>query len=387
MRICILGAGYAGLTLARELDRWLGPNTPHEILLVDRSCHHQLITRLHEVAAATIPPDAAQIPFSRALRGSRVHFHQATVTAIDPSTKRVHCDGHEFGFDILVVALGGEAAESGLPGIAENALPLRNCDQAVCLARHVERQVVRARRASDAAIREAHLTAVIIGGGCTGVELAGELHDRLRDLVALHELSESARVLLIESCDQLLPGFPLNAAYRAQEILAQLGVEVRLLSPVAAVRPGQVTLASGERIAAGTIAWAGGTCAPRLLAESGLPTDHHGRACVDAYLRWSERSDLFAIGDVCHILDHDAGAPVSATAQHAIQQARHLAYSLYRLLQGRSIVRYRPAPAPEILSLGRHHAIAVLGSVVLAGREARLLKHLSYRRYEASVRA
>ncbi|HHX40330.1 MAG TPA: NAD(P)/FAD-dependent oxidoreductase [Armatimonadetes bacterium] len=387
MRICILGAGYAGLTLARELDRWLGPNTPHEILLIDRSSHHQLITRLHEVAAAAIPPDAALVPLSRALRGSRVHFHQATVTAIDPVAKRAHCDGREFGFDILVMALGGEAAESDLPGIAENALSLRNCDQAVRLARHIERQVVRARRAPDAAIREAHLTAVIIGGGCTGVELAGELHDRLRDLVALHELSESPRLLLIESRDQLLPGFPLNAAYRAQEILAQLGVEVRVLSPVSAVRPGQVTLASGERIAAGTIAWVGGTRAPRLLAESGLATDHRGRACVDAYLCWSDRSDLFAIGDACHLLDHDAGAPVPATAQHAIQQARHLAYSLYRLLQGRPLVRYQPAPIAEILSLGRHHAIAVLGPVVLAGREARVLKHLSYRRYESSIRA
>ena len=386
MRICILGAGYAGLTLARELDRWLGPNTPHEILLIDRSSHHQLITRLHEVAAAAIPPDAALVPLSRALRGSRVHFHQATVTAIDPVAKRAHCDGREFGFDILVMALGGEAAESDLPGIAENALSLRNCDQAVRLARHIERQVVRARRAPDAAIRSAQLTVVIIGR-LHRVELAGRTpRPPARPGGPARASLKAPRLLLIEVTRPVAARLPSNAAYRAQEILAQLKRRSARALPVSAVRP--VRSRSHQRADRGRGQSRGSRhpC-PRLPSPRAAGHGSPWPSLRGCGLCWSDRSDLFAIGDACHLLDHDAGAPVPATAQHAIQQARHLAYSLYRLLQGRPLVRYQPAPIAEILSLGRHHAIAVLGPVVLAGREARVLKHLSYRRYESSIRA
>lgn len=387
MRICVLGAGYAGLTLARRLDRWLGPATPHEILLVDRSPNHQLIVRMHEVAAATIPPDEALVPIIRILHGSRVGFQQGTATGIDLQGKRVLCDGEPIGFDILVVALGGETADFGIPGVRENALPLRTCDQAVRLGRHVERQVVRAARAGDPALREGHLTVAIGGGGYTGAELAGELLYRLRELTTLHGISEAPRVLLLEARDQLLPGFPSDAARRAQGTLEEMGVEVRLCTPVTGICPGRVMLASGEGIPAGTIVWAGGVRAHPLVARCGLATGLGGRACVDEALRWDGRPDTFAIGDAALVLDRGTGGPVPASAQHAIRQAEHLAYSLYRLLDGRALVPYRPEPTREVISLGRREAVAVLGPVVLEGMEARILKNLSYRRYEASVGA
>ena len=144
MRVVILGAGYGGLVTARRLERWLGPQSPHEIVLVDRWPYHQLIVRLHEVAAASTPPEDAAVPIEHALRGRRIRFQRAHVERLDPDARQVHTDRGALAYDLLVVALGSDTAFHGIPGLRAHALPLKSLPDALRLRRHTERQVVRA---------------------------------------------------------------------------------------------------------------------------------------------------------------------------------------------------------------------------------------------------
>ena len=383
--ILVLGAGYAGLALTRKLDWWLGKRSKHQVILVDRRDQHELVVRLHEVAAASIPPEDATVPITHVLRGRRIRFQRAQVTGFDVAGRFVRTSEGNLPFDLLVVALGGETEYFNLPGVRQYSLPLRTLADALRLRRHTEGQVVRARHDMDPGRRAARLTFVVGGGGFTGTELAGELLDRLAELTALHEIGTPARVVLLEARDHLLPGFPTSAAERAAGILGSRGVEVRLECPVASAGPGFVRLESGEEIATETFVWAGGVRANRLVAESGLPIGKDSRAQVDACLQWAGLEGVFVVGDSSGVIDPGTQRPAAPSAQMAIQQAEHLAHNLYRLLEGRPMMPFRPLPLIEVVSLGRREAIAGAGTISLSGPEARALKALSYWRYQRAL--
>lgn len=387
MRILILGGGYGGLALARGLAWWLKGRRDHAIALVDRNREHQLIVRLHEVAAASIAPDEALVPYERALRDTGVEFHQAEVTAIDAGAGCVRTSDGGLDYGILVAALGSETEYYGLPGVRENSFPIGSWQDAVRLRRHLEHQAVRARHERDAERRQAHLTCVIGGGGYTGIEVAAEVADRLRDLAALHGIPDPWRVLLVEAREEILPGMPASALQRAVEALREHGVEVRLGTPVVGARPGEVLLSGGEAVAAGTFVWAGGVRASPVLAGSGLPTGAGGRACVDAYLRWGGQERVFAIGDGALTPHPETGEPLPRLAQVALQQAEHTARNVCRLLANRPLLPFFGHVSAEVVSLGRRDAVALLRPVVVSGPDARFLKHLSYRRYRRSIGA
>ncbi|MBI3946769.1 MAG: FAD-dependent oxidoreductase [Armatimonadetes bacterium] len=387
MRTVVLGAGYAGLTAARELAWRLGPRHPHEILLVDRWPYHQLIIRLHEVAAASIPPEDAVVPIAHALRDRRVGFQRAVVTGLDADARRVRTDAGDIPFDLLVVALGSETRDFGIPGIREHSLPLKSLPDAMRIRRHLEAQVVRARHERDSDRRRARLTFVVGGGGFTGAELAGEVLDRVRDLVALHGLDESPRVVVLEATERLLPGLPADLAARAAATLAARGAEVRTRAPVARAGPGGLVLASGEVIAAETLLWTGGVRGAPAIAASGLPLGAGRRARVDAFLQWHGTAGIFAIGDASVVCDPRSGEPAAPSAQLALQEGVHAGANLHRLLSGRPMAPFTPAAVAEVVSLGRREAIALIGRVVIQGSEARVLKRLGYARYLRSVGA
>lgn len=387
MRILILGAGYGGLALARNLDWWLGADSPHSITLVDRSPDHQIVVRLHEVAAASIPPEEALVPISYVLRGRRVAFTQAEVTGLDTAGRRVLTSAGDMPYDILAVALGGTTDFFGLPGVQEHALALKRLADAVRLRRHIEGQVVRAAYESDPERRRRRLTFVVGGGGFTGTEVAGELADRIRDLAAMHELNETPELLMLEAAEHLLPGFPPAAAARAAKMLADKGVTIRLREPVARAEPGRVILASGEEIFTETFIWAGGVRANAVVAESGLPVGSAGRARVDACLRWEGAENVFVIGDSALVCEPETGRPAAPSAQLAILQAERTARNLHRMLAGRPLLPFRGEPLAEVISLGRREALAMVGSLVVDGSQARRLKNLSYWRYQRSIGA
>ncbi len=383
MRILILGGGYGGLNVALELERRLSrsPDRDWEIVLVDRYRYHQHIILLHEVAANSIAPRDAIVPFSRLLRGRRITFLQGRVSAADLEQHQLFVEGQGVPYQQLVIALGSETDFFGIPGLEESAFTLKSVEQALGIKAQVERAFARARDAT-AQDRQKMLTFVVGGAGFTGVEIAGELADWLPDLAGSNDIPNAEiRMLLIEASRTILPGFGRRAMGLARKLLLERGVELRLGSPVVRAEAESVHLASGEAIPTSTLIWVGGVKAPAELAAWGLEVGSRGRAVVNEYLESTNHPRVWVLGDSALVLDPSTGQPLPPSAQLALQQADLVAGNIAADLGYGRHREFRPAPTGDVISVGRDDAVATFGPVVFNGRQARLLKEAIALRY------
>lgn len=264
-RIVILGGGYGGLNVALELERRLSRlrRSDWEILLVDRYGYHQHIILLHEVAANSITPRDATVPFSRLLRGKRIGFLQGEVAGADLEQRSVAFDGKRVPYDHLVLALGSETDFFGIPGLRQNSFGLKSIDEALAIHAQVRRAFTLA-EAAPPEERRALLTFVVGGGGFTGVEMAGELADWLPELAEEHRIPmPEVRLTVVEASTTILVGFGRRPIRMAREKLAAKGVELKVGTPLVRAEPGLVHLGSGEAIPTRTLIWVGGWWLPR----------------------------------------------------------------------------------------------------------------------------
>ncbi len=376
-RIVVVGAGYAGLSTALRLARRADGRARVE--LVDGRAEHQLITRLHEVAAGRLAPAAAAVPLRAVLGGTSVRLRQAWVEGIDLQRGRVTTSAGQIEYDSLVLAPGSQTDYRSVPGAAQLGLPLRTLEDALHLRETLRRRVERA-TGFGGSERQSGWTFLIAGGGYTGVELAAELASWLPALAHRRGLgADAVRIGLLEAASRLLPGRGRWLAHRAAEVLHGLGVRVLLGTPVRAVDADGVQI-DGGRIDARTVIWATGVRAPGWLAEAGLQVGHTGGALVDARLAAIEHPEVLVLGDAT-----DAGAPsaveLAGSAQVAVQHAALAADNLAAGLRGRSPERFVPRILGEALSLGPYRGLARVGGLPLEGAPAVVVKRLSQARY------
>ncbi|HEX6058272.1 MAG TPA: NAD(P)/FAD-dependent oxidoreductase [Gemmatimonadaceae bacterium] len=367
-RVVILGGGFAGLSAAKALGR-----AEVDVTLVDRTNHHVFQPLLYQVATASLAPSDIAVPIRWVLRARRnVTVLMEEAEAVDPARRVVVCatpEGRrELPYDYLIVATGArhsyfgheewEAAAPGLKSI-EDALEIRN--------RFLE-AFERAERTDDPARRRAEQTIVVVGGGPTGVELAGIIPG-----IATQALrgdfrridTRDTRVVLVEGGPRLLPAFPEPLAERARRDLEELGVDVRLGSIVTSVEPGAVQIGE-ERIEAGTILWAAGNAASPLARSLGAPLDRAGRVLVRPDLSLPGHPEVFVVGDVAAVPQPD-GALVPGVAPAANQEGRHAARNIERLLRGEATTPFRYVDKGNLATIGRHRAIADFGRLRLTG--------------------
>lgn len=375
-RVLILGGGYGGLNSALELERRLSdsPRRDWEILLVDRCSYHQHIILTHEVAANSIPPEEAMVPFSRLLRGKTIAFLQGQVDSVDLAQRVASIDGRQIPYHHLVIALGSETDFYGIPGLQENSLTLKSVDDALRINAHTREMFALARKATGEELR-AMLTFVVGGGGFTGVELAGEMADWLPELAREQRIAVSeVRLVLVEAAGTILSGFGRRPIRMAREKLQAKGVELKIGTPVARAEPGLVQLGSGEALATHTLIWVGGVKAPPQLAAWGLETGPRGRAVVDEYLESLSHDFVYVVGDCSLVASPSTGRPLPPSAQLALQQAGPVAANVAADLGHGRRRTFEPTPTGDVISLGRGDAIATFGPVVFDGYKARLLK-------------
>jgi NADH dehydrogenase len=351
--VVIIGAGFGGLAAAKELA-----GAPVHVTIVDRHNYHTFQPLLYQVATAGL--NAADVAY--AVRGifqrqHNVSFRQAEVTGVDWGANTLELDDGTLRFDHLVVAAGATAAYFGIDGAAEHGFPLYVLTDAIALRNHVLERF-EAADADASLVDDGALCFVVVGGGPTGVEVAGALSELfamvLRKDFRTLDLTK-ARIVLVEMADVLLQPFSTPSQRHARERLTGMGVEVRTGEAVTKVTPTRVTFESGESIASHTLVWAAGVRANPLADALGVATGRAGRIVVGPHLQIEGHDNAFAIGDVAAISGQgDELLPM--VAQVAIQSGRYAAREIVR--GQRKAFRYRNKGT--MATIGRRAAVAEL---------------------------
>jgi NADH dehydrogenase len=369
-RVLIIGGGFGGLYAAR-----LFRDTLTEVTVVDRSNHHTFQPLLYQVATATLAPSDIAAPIRWLLRKQRnTEVLMGEVEHIDPDRRVAVLDNDtELPYDYLILAAGARHSYFGHPEWEAIAPGLKSIDDAIEIRRRFLTAFERAERATNDDDRAAFLTFVIIGGGPTGVELAGMLPTIARHTLRgdfRHIDTASARVVLLEGGPRLLPTFPEDLAAHAERDLRELGVEVRTRTMVTNVEPNAVCIGA-ERIVASTVLWAAGNAASalgRLLGPS-VPVDRGGRVIVNPDLSVPDHPEIFVVGDLA-VMSTD-GRPVPGVAQGAIQSGRAAARNVLHTIRGEGRAHFRYVNKGDMATIGRYKAIGDFGhGIHVAGHPA-----------------
>ena len=367
----IVGAGFAGLEAAKRLAR-----VPVLVTVIDRANHHLFQPLLYQVATAALSPADIAAPVRHVLRHQRnAEVVLAAVEGVDLDRRRLRLsDGEELAYDFLLLAAGATHSYFGHDGWEPMAPGLKTLEDALEIRRRILTAFERAERETDADRRAALLVFGVVGGGPTGVELAGAIAEVSRHTLAgdfRHIRPGSARVVLLEAGPRLLPAFPEPSSAAARRQLERLGVEVRLGAKVTGIDEGGLWLGE-ERVAAGTVLWGAGVRASRLGGALGVPLDRAGRVEVEPTLCLPGHPEVLVAGDLAAVGQGD-GTLVPGVAPAALQMGRHAAANVARALRGEALLPFRYRDRGLLATVGRAAAVACVGRLRLAGLPAWLL--------------
>ena len=364
-RVVIVGGGFGGLAAAKSLR-----GKPVDITLVDRRNHHLFSPLLYQVASAGLSPGDIASPIRWILRRQRnVEVLLGAVDRIDPDRRIVHLsDGAEIAYDYVIVAAGATHAYFGHDDWRPNAPGLKTLEDALGIRRRILLAFEHAERESDPVKRDALLTVVIVGGGPTGVELAGALAEIARQSIARdfrHFDPRSAKIILLEAGPSVLATFPESLREAARHDLVRIGVDVRTSCPVTRIGP-QCVEAGGKTIDAGTILWAAGVAASPLGRSLGAPVDRAGRVLINPDLTIPGHSEVFVIGDLASLAGAE-GRPLPGVAQVAIQMGVHASRNIVRAIAKEPLVPFTYRNLGDMATIGRAAAVANLPWIQLKG--------------------
>lgn len=364
-RVLIVGAGFGGLRVARGLV-----GAPVDVTIIDRHNYQTFQPLLYQVATAGLEAETIVQPVRRILQEARnVEFRLAEATGIDLDRRLVLTDAGEMSYDYLVLAAGSVTNFFGLDSLAQVAHGLKDLDEAEALRDHILTMFEKAAHEPDPQRRQRLMTTVVVGGGSTGVELAGALaelkaHVLPRDYPGLDV--SSARLLLLEAMDRLLPTLPRRLQREARQKLESMGVEVRLNAAVADANTDGILLRSGDVIPAGTIIWVAGVRASPLAQALGIAIDRAGRVMVRETLQLPGRPEVYVIGDMAHVAEAgSSGHPMVAPV--AVQQGDVAAANIRQQVSGGRLRHFSYKDRGMMVTIGRHAAVAHAFGLQLSG--------------------
>jgi len=364
-QVIIIGGGFGGLAAAKRLR-----HVTCDVTVVDRYNHHVFQPLLYQVATAGLSPGDIASPIRWILRKQqRLRVLLANVEHIDSTAKEIQLDhGQRLKYDYLIVAAGAAHSYFGQDKWSEVAPGLKTLDDALAIRRRLLLAFEEAEREPNPVYQRRLLSFVLIGGGPTGVELAGALAE-----IARHTIRSefdavdpaTARIMLVEAGPTILPAFPEALRDSARRALRGLGVDVRESKAVTKVEDGAVWVGD-ERIEAHTILWAAGVAAAPISRDLGPNLDRAGRVLVEPDLTVAGHPGVFVIGDLATFM-HQTGKPLPGVAQVAIQQGVHASANIARLITGRATQVFRYRDPGNMATIGRHAAIADFGFMHVSG--------------------
>jgi len=374
-RVLIVGGGFAGLECASGLG-----SAAVEITLADRHNYHLFQPLLYQVATAVLSPADIAAPIRRLLRDQQnTRVVLAQLVGVDLRSRLAHFQRNDLPYDYLVLATGATHSYFGHDEWAALAPGLKTVDDALEIRRRVLLAYEAAEWEADAGARQAKLTFVVIGGGPTGVELAGALQEIAAQTIPRdfrHIDTTTARVILVEAGPRLLAAMPEKLGLRARHDLERMGVQVRLNSLVTGLGEGTVSIGR-EVLPAENIIWAAGVRGSEVAASLGCELDPQGKILVEPDLSIPGHPEAFVVGDLAHIIDPRSGLEVPGVAPAAIQMGRHVARMIRRELTSPGQAASRPAfryhDKGSLATIGRNRAVAAIGGRQFGGLAAWLL--------------
>jgi NADH dehydrogenase len=362
--VVIVGGGFGGLTAARGLR-----GEPVRITLLDRRNHHVFQPLLYQVATAGLSESDIAAPIRHILRNQEnASVLLADVASVDLSRRTVQLDQGEMSYDFLILATGATHSYFGHDDWEKYAPGLKTMEDALEIRRRVLLAFEEAECEPDAQRRAEWLTFVVVGGGPTGVELAGTLAE-----IARHTMKREfrnidpthAKVILLEGADRVLLAYTPRLSTRAKEQLEHLGVSVRLGALVTGVDAKGVQLGE-ERLAARTVLWAAGVAASRVGRSLGVPLDRAGRVKVDPELTVPGHKNVFVVGDLVSMVG-PKGAPVPGVAPAAMQMGKHAVKNILRALQGQPLRKFTYVDKGTLATVGRRAGVAMVAGLEMSG--------------------
>ena len=377
-RVAIIGGGFGGLSLVNSLK-----NVPVDVTLLDRVNYHLFQPLLYQVATGSLSPANIASPLREVLRKQKnATVFLAEATQIDIRNRRVILSDGAIQYDTVVIATGSSHQYFGHNEWEKCAPGLKTIEDATAMRARILLAFEAAERERNPEKLRAWLTFVIVGGGPTGVELAGALGEIAKDTLRheFHDIdSSSARIILVEGTDRILPTYPPKLSASARKMVERLGVTVRTSAFVVDVAPDSVTIREGdhtEKIATRTVLWAAGVLASPLgkflAQETSIALDRLGRIFVQPDLTIPSHPEIFVIGDLANF-SHQDGKPLPGVAQPAIQEGRYVAKVIQRRLKGESVEPFHYVDKGNLAVIGRGAAVADLNWLRLSGWPAWLI--------------
>ncbi len=364
-RVVIVGAGFGGLHAARALA-----DADVDVLVLDRNNYHGFWPLLYQVATAGLEAESIAYPVRAILRKHRnAAFELVEVKGADFERRQVLTDGTPIDYDYLILAAGSANNYFGNDALAERTYGLKDLGDAEHLRNRVLSAFERAVRETDPQRRASLLTFVIVGGGPTGVELAGAFAELIRHVLRkdypMLDVAQ-ARVLLVEATDRVLASFPPSLQRSALRRLTRMGVEVRLNSAVAAVDDGRVAFKDGTAVAASTVVWAAGVRAAQLSDALNVTRARGARVPVAPTLNLLDRPEVFVVGDMAYLEGYHGGA-YPMVAQVAMQMGKQAGRNILADLRGEPLQAFRYFDKGQMATIGRRAAVLDAFGVRLGG--------------------
>jgi NADH:ubiquinone reductase (H+-translocating) len=357
-RVVILGAGFGGLTAARKMAGFA------DVTVVDRHNFQTFLPLLYQVSTAGLAADHVAHPIRGALRKTGIQFRMGTPIAIDHKNKSVKLDSSEvLDFDYLVVALGSATADFGIPGVSEHALGMKSVHEALIIRAEVLRRFEDLCRFED----DTMFSISVVGGGPTGVEMAGAFAELVRGPLKHDQANAAAhiKINLIEAGPRILPMFSEKLSAHGKKDLEKLGVTVHLNTAVKEIGPRKIEMKDGSSLPSEVTIWAAGVKGEPTAAKLNLPLVNT-RIDVDNTLQVKNYPHIFAIGDIAGFIGED-GRMLPMVAPVAMQQGRHVAQQIKSLAAGRVLKPFKYTDKGSMATIGRHKAIVEVKALRMTG--------------------
>jgi NADH dehydrogenase len=360
-KVVILGAGFGGLNAARELG------SAADITVVDRNNYQTFLPLLYQVSTASLPADHIAYPIRAALRKSGAKFRMGTPISVDHKNKTVKLDSSEvIPFDHLIVAMGSATTDFGIPGVEEFALGMKTIHEALVIRSQIMRRFEDLTRFED----DSRLAIVVVGGGPTGVEMAGSLAELVQG--PLHKddyrASKHIDVYLLEAGPRLLPMFSPGLSEKTMRQLENMGVKVMVNTAVKEITSGKTTLANGTVIESEVVVWAAGVKGSPAIHDLSLPVKGNRLIC-DPTCQVTDYPYIWGVGDNAGVIGEN-GRPLPMVAPVAMQQGTFVAKQIKRLIKGKTVQVFKYVDKGSMATIGRNKAVVQVKGIRLWGAPA-----------------